>query len=50
MQVRVCSGVGDLENLVFVPPGAAVSGLEQTCSGVNVNKTTHDLVHHADPV
>ena len=47
MQVRVCSGVGDLE-LVFVTPGAVVSGLEQTCSGVYINKTVHDLVHHAD--
>ena len=29
-------------------PGAVVSGLEQTCSGVYINKTVHDLVHHAD--
>ena len=45
--VHVCSGVGILE-LVFVPPGAVVSGLEQTCSRVYINKTVHDLVHHAD--
>ena len=49
MQVCVCSGVGD-KDLEFVPPGAAVSGLEQTCSRVYVNKTVHDFVHHADLV
>ena len=36
------SGVGDLE-VVFVPPGAAVFGLEQTCTGVYVNNTAHDF-------
>ena len=49
MKVHGCSGVGDLE-MLFVPPGAAVSGLEQTCSRVYVNKTVHDFVHHADLV
>ena len=39
MLIRVCSGVGDLE-LVFVPPGAAVLGLN--------DKTVHDSVHPAD--
>ena len=48
MQVRVCSGVGDLE-LVLVPSGADVSGLEQS-SGVYVDKTVHDFVQHADLV
>ena len=43
----VCSGVGDLE-LVFVPPGAAVSGLEQTYSGVYVDEAVHYFVCHAD--
>ena len=46
MQVCVCSGVGDLE-LVFVPPGSAASGLEQTCSGDYVDKSVHDFVHFA---
>ena len=45
--ICACSRVGDLE-LVFVPPGAAVSGHEHTCSGVLVDKTVHDFVHHAD--
>ena len=31
--------------LVFVPLGAAVSGLGQTCSEVYVDKTVHDFVH-----
>ena len=37
-------------DLVFVPPGAAVSGLGQTCSMVYVSKTIHDVVHPADLV
>ena len=32
------------------PLGTAVSGLEQTFSGVYVDKTVHDFVHHADLV
>ena len=40
---------GDLES-VFVPPGAAVSELEETWSGVYVDKTVQDCVHHADLV
>ena len=47
MQVCVCFVVGDLE-LVLVPPGAAVSGLQQTCSGVYVDRTVHNFVRHAD--
>ena len=43
MQEHVCSEVEDLE-LVSVPSGAVVSGLEQTCSGAYVNKTVHDFV------
>ena len=46
MQVHVCSTVGNLE-LVFLPPGAVVSGLKQICSGVYVDKTIHEFVHHA---
>ena len=42
-------GGGDLE-LVFVPPGAVVSGLQQTCSRVYVDKINHDFVHQADLV
>ena len=40
---------GDLES-VFVPPGAAVSELEETWSGVYVDKTVQDCVHHSDLV
>ena len=49
MHVRVSPGVGDLE-LVFVPPGAAVSRLEQTGCGVYVDKPVHGFVHPADLV
>ena len=47
MQVRVCPGVGDL---VFVPPGAEVSAVEQTCSRIYVDKTVPDFVRYADLV
>ena len=49
MQVHVCSGVGDLD-LVFVPSGAVVSGLKQTCRRVYADKTIHDVVHPANLV
>ena len=40
--------MGDLE-VVFVPPGAAVSGLQQTCSKIyHVNKTICDFLDHGD--
>ena len=45
-------GVGELE-LVFMPPGLAgfpVFGLKQRCSGIEVYKTFHDFVCHADLV
>ena len=42
MQEHDCSEVEDLE-LVSVPLGAVVSGFEQTCSRVYVDKTIHDL-------
>ena len=34
--------------LLFVPPGTAVSGFEQTCGRVYTDKTVHNFVHHAD--
>ena len=39
----------DLE-LVFVPPGAMVSGLEQTCRRVYVDETVHDFVHQLEHI
>ena len=47
MQARICSRTEDLE-LVLVTPGTAVSGHQQTCRGVHVDKTVHDFVHHTD--
>ena len=45
--VGVNSGVVEL-GLVFTPPGAAVSGLEQICNRVNVDKSFRDFVRHTD--
>ena len=43
MQVQVCSGVGDVE-LVFVPPGAVVSGLQQIYLQQGWHRQAHSWV------
>ena len=45
--LTICSGVGDLE-FVFVPPGAVVLGLQQTCNGIYINETVLDFVYYTD--
>ena len=54
LRARVSSGVGGGGGLespgICAPPGAAVSGLQQACSRVYVDKTVHDFLHLADLV
>ena len=47
---RIAAGTFWGRELIFMPTGAAVSMLKQTCSMVYVDKSVRDFAHHADLV